>query len=661
MTCVWNRRRVSRQGAAGGGPGAVLPAAVALVVVLGLAHAAPAAPIPVLPPIPALLPTTQTTPARVESERRTAVIIGEGLTAGAVHEAAWLREDRAWLNGSGRAAAGALPEAVARLSSPAGGQPDPTALRRALWSAVVARGDTISALRGRAAVLRDRWLGRGYLQATVSESGDTLRVTPGVPWTLGVWQVGGDEFTGRSRLLGDWLPAAGDRFEPERIDRGARALLAAVGELGYPFPRWVISDLELDPREHVVTVRATLLPGTRAWIGPVTSDLEDPRAAAFLARASGLGRGAPIRGSDLRRATDRLWARDLYAAVDTPRVYATSAPDTVGVHFPARLRARANRLQIVLGLSRRNADEPARLSGEVDLRLPNLAASGRALRIGWRNDGAGRARFGFGWLEPLAFGTPLDATLSLDSEVQEEAYTRFTTELGARLPVVALWGVELGFGLDRSTFPAGAIARSERRRARAAILHRRGDRAISGWEGSFAVESAWRSAQEREGAAGAAALAAATQQRLLAGEAGGELWLGRRTALAGRLAVRRLSGGERQAPLAEQFRFGGAATVRGYGEGDFHGVEVGWASLEWRLGAPRGSRLYTFWDVGYFEFWTAPTAGEEVGERRRGWPRGYGLGLLAHTPGGDLSLAVGFPGTVDFGLAKLHVTLLESF
>jgi outer membrane protein assembly factor BamA len=131
--------------------------------------------------------------------------------------------------------------------------------------------------------------------------------------------------------------------------------------------------------------------------------------------------------------------------------------------------------------------------------------------------------------------------------------------------------------------------------------------------------------------------------------------------VAARAAVRQLSGAEREAPLSEHFRFGGAATVRGYRENEFHGVEVAWASLELRLGSARGSRLYTFWDVGYFEFWSAST--ETVGgfERQRGWPKGYGLGLQARTPGGDLSLAIGFPGTVDFDLAKLHVTLLESF
>ncbi|MBK7046142.1 MAG: BamA/TamA family outer membrane protein [bacterium] len=673
MTCGWNRRRASELRLAFRQKSRVTTAALCgFLLWLGAVSAA-AFPVPVLPFLPQLTvpPTPATTAApsapaasAVGARRAVTLFAGPGAALGP-REQAWLQEDRAWLNGPGALFLPALTDADTALAARVAAEPADvaatSALRRRLATAAIARGDTISPLRGREAVLRDRWLARGYLQASVRSVGDTVLLYAGQPWTLAPWQVGGDDFPGRERLLDDLLPKAGSRFEAGNIDYGVRALLEAIGELGYPFPRWVVSDLRLDAAARTVTIVATLLPGTPARIGPVTSDVGDPRAERFLARASGLQPGAPLRGSDLHRAVERLWARDLYAELDTARVYTTTAVDTVGVHFPARLRPRQNRLQVVLGLSRRADTEKARLSGEVDLRLPNLASSGRALHVGWRDDGAGRSRFGFSWLEPLAFGTPLDVTLALDSEVQSEAYTRFTTELGARLSVVALWGLEVAAGRDRSTYPEGLVARTERTRARAAVLHRRGDRARSGWEGSFAVESAWRSSQAREGTAGTAELAAAVRQRLLSGDLAGEAWLWRRAALAARVSVRKLDGGEREAPLSEHFRFGGAASLRGYGEGEFHGVEAAWASLEWRLGPPRGSRLYTFWDVGYFGFWSAAAGEDAGGERRRGWPQGYGLGLLARTPGGDLSLAVGFPGTVDFDLAKLHVTLLESF
>lgn len=657
MMSAWNRRRASEAADKGWTGGMRVAAGTLLALVLlalpapwlAVAQAWPGAYLPL-----SLLPDkADARPPVPLVARRPGVLVVNAGFPDRPREQGWLREDRAWLAGPGAL----LPTTLDPI-----GDGD---LRPRLWAAIAAGGDTIAPVRERAMALRDRWLARGFLQAGVLARGDTLVLAPGAAWTMAAWEVAGDDFPGRARLLADWLPSAGARCDAASADRAVRGLLAAVGEQGYPYPRWVVSDLKLDPGAHVVTITGTLLPGARAVIGPVTSDLPDPRAARFAVRASGLARGAPVRDSDLRRAVDRLWARELYAAVDTPRVYTTTAPDTVGVHLPLQLRPKQNRLQLVLGFSRRDALQPARLSGEVDLRLPNLASSGRALRVGWRDDGAGQARFGFSWLEPLAFGTPLDASLALDSEVQDASHTRFTTEFNARLPVVALWGAELGLGWDRTTYPEGIVSRSERSRARAALTHRRGDRARSGWEGAFAVESAWRSAQAREGVAGTASLAAAVRQRLLSGDAAGEVWIGRRASLAARVSVRQLTGDEQQAPLAEHFRFGGANSVRGYAEAAFHGAEAAWAGLEWRLGSARGSRLYTFWDVGYFEFWSVASATDGVAdptvEAHRGWPHGYGLGLLARTPGGDLSLAIGFPGTVDFDQAKLHVTLLESF
>ena len=81
-----------------------------------------------------------------------------------------------------------------------------------------------------------------------------------------------------------------------------------------------------------------------------------------------------------------------------------------------------------------------------------------------------------------------------------------------------------------------------------------------------------------------------------------------------------------------------------------------------RLGRARRSRVYTFVDVGYFEF--SVREGDTIDgtlSRRRGDQLGYGLGLMTAARAGQINLAVGFPGSVDFATAKLHVSLLGSF
>ncbi|MBE0565897.1 MAG: BamA/TamA family outer membrane protein, partial [Krumholzibacteria bacterium] len=495
----------------------------------------------------------------------------------------------------------------------------------------------------------------------------TLVVSPGRPWAWAALEVAGEDFPGRDHLLATWLPRPGDRFDAPDLDAGIDRVLIGAGEAGRPFARWVTRTVELDEEKHFVRIEAALLAGYAAWLGPVTTSLPPGRASAFAVRTSGLETGAPFRQSELARAVERLLARDLYARVDEPVVHVTAALDTVGVHLPIVPRRKANRAQVVLGLSRRE-EGGSRLSGQVDLDLPNLAGTGRALAVGWRDDGDRTSRFGFRYLEPLAFGTPLDTDLALDNEVQQDAYTLFRVDNRWRLPVVALWGVEVGIGWDRATYPTGSLERTNRTRARGAVLHRRGDRSRSGWEGVFAVEEAWREAVARtdtvDGVPSAPAqLGQATDQRIFEIDAAGELWVAAGVSLYARGAFRELSGGGGEVPLSEQFRFGGANSLRGYREEEFHGSRAAWGAVELRLGTARGSRLYTFYDLGYFAFVTAdPTpADPERRSLRKGRPRGYGLGILARTPGGDLSLAVGFPGTVDFDQAKLHVTLMESF
>ncbi len=572
----------------------------------------------------------------------------------------WRGLDRNWLRGLSASEAG-LTAAVADSSL--------AQLRRMVTGASGAAGDSMIVVRLVESRLRDRWLDRGYLSAAVRAHGDTLTVTTGALWTVGNWDLSGDDFPGRKHLLSTWLPRTGSTFTTLGLERGIDRVLVGTGEAGFPFARWVTRGLDLDQEVHQVHIRAVLLPGQQAWLGPITSDLEEPRANRFLARSSGLQPGAQFRHTDLERAVDRLVARDLYTIVGEPSVYLTSAVDTVGVHFPVVARRKVNHLQIVLGLSR-DEDGGSRLSGEVDLRLPNLGGSGRKLQVGWRDDGLQKRHFGFSYMEPLAFGTDLDMGLSLDNEVEEDSYTRFRVDNTWNLPVVALWGVEIGLGWDRSTFPTGSLERTSRTRASGALTHKRGDRTRSGWAGLFAIENAWRSSSLRpqtdlnEGpGTGGSELGEAVTQRIFRVDVAGEWWAAPTLSLYGRSAFRQLTGGEPNVPISEQFRFGGAATLRGYREDEFNGSQAAWGGAELRIGRPEGSRLYTFYDVGYFEFWTADPAATDptVLLRRSGWPKGYGLGILARTPGGDISLAVGFPGTVDFDQAKLHVTLLETF
>jgi len=506
-----------------------------------------------------------------------------------------------------------------------------------------------SGRRDLVSLLRDRWHERGHLTATAVVVDAVVLVDPGPVYRLGALDVGGPDFPDRARLLETLLPRRGDGFRPVELEEAVALLLRAVGERGFPFPAWEIQDLVLRPDTGEVDISAGLFPGRPAVVGPQRTTLAPGRGEAFLIRTAGLESGRPFRESDLVRGVDRLLARNLYQEVRDPELYFAGGPDTVGVVWRVTERPRQNRLAVVLGLSRRGTDDASRLSGAVDLRLPNLAGRGRALTLGWSDDGAQRSHFGFSYLEPLAFGTPLDVQGTVDSEVQRDSYTRLRLDGILRLPVVSLWWVELGFGWDRTTYPEGEVARTSRRRLRGALGHRRGDEGRSGWSGLFALESAHRATSLRDDAA-TSQLGQDTAQQLIESDLTGEVWLRPTLSLAGRSALRQIESDAQPVPLSEQYRFGGATTVRGYREDEFHGETVIYGGAELRLGRVHRSRVYTFVDSGYFDF--AGTSGHATG---------YGLGIMARSGLGEINLAIGFPGTVEFTTAKLHVSLLGTF
>ncbi|MBU0743517.1 BamA/TamA family outer membrane protein, partial [bacterium] len=520
--------------------------------------------------------------------------------------------------------------------------------------------------RSVASLLRDRWLARGYLACVVTRletaEGSVFTVAPGAPYTVGEIVVTGEDFPGRDAVLARALPRRDDPFGAEAWAAAIDRLLVMTGEAGYPFSRWLVRDVRVDSVRAAVDVGAILMTGPVAYFGPQASNLPEGRGEDFLVRASRLPVGRRYRESDLRAARARLMQRDIYADVGRPVVFTTAAPGTVGVHWPVTPVPRPNRVALMLGLSRTGADEPARVSGQADLHLANLAGSGRRLELAWSDDGRARSHFGFGWLEPLLWGTPFDATVDVDHEVATDVYTRFRVDSRLKLPVAGAWEIEVGLGWDRSTFPVGAWSRTTRWRTRGAFLHRRRDRGANGWQGTFAIESARRGVDARPVDDPSAGVTPGEEsQTLVEMRLSGERWLTGTLSLAVGGMFQEVNGRGGEIPLAEQYRLGGARTLRGYLEDQFHGERVASSMVELRIGRPGRSRLYTFFDVGYFRFAGADPARPARLTSVSGSRRGFGLGIETATRGGDISLAIGLPGAFQFDDAKLHIALLQAF
>ena len=113
--------------------------------------------------------------------------------------------------------------------------------------------------------------------------------------------------------------------------------------------------------------------------------------------------------------------------------------------------------------------------------------------------------------------------------------------------------------------------------------------------------------------------------------------------------------------VTDQFRFGGATTLRGYREEQFRGARVAWSNLEYRYLLSRRTRAFVFFDAGYysgFEYVSAePPRLNEIENSVYAW----GLGARVDTPLGIIGVDYGLGQGDPLTNGKVHVSLVNSF
>jgi outer membrane protein assembly factor BamA len=125
------------------------------------------------------------------------------------------------------------------------------------------------------------------------------------------------------------------------------------------------------------------------------------------------------------------------------------------------------------------------------------------------------------------------------------------------------------------------------------------------------------------------------------------------------IVYRGIESDEEYVPLSEQFYVGGAGTVRGYRENQFHGRRVGYARSELRLGKSRRENAYLFVDAGYVLEETQDADGlVAAGEE---YPIGYGFGLRTESRVGNIDISFGVGEELSLQQTKVHVILNRRF
>ncbi len=109
-----------------------------------------------------------------------------------------------------------------------------------------------------------------------------------------------------------------------------------------------------------------------------------------------------------------------------------------------------------------------------------------------------------------------------------------------------------------------------------------------------------------------------------------------------------------QLQLTDHIWFGGARSLRGYRENQFHGSVISWLNLEYRFLVGRNSRLFLFNDWGFYHY-------SEAGKKIEDIMPGFGLGIRFDTALGIMGVDYGLGKGDSFSNGKIHFGIENRF
>ncbi|MCH7761180.1 BamA/TamA family outer membrane protein [candidate division TA06 bacterium] len=327
---------------------------------------------------------------------------------------------------------------------------------------------------------------------------------------------------------------------------------------------------------------------------------------------------------------------------------------------------RMNRMEGFLGYKPPDGDEEE-LIGSVQITLENFLGTGRGIQGRWERLSSLTSSLQIEYKEPWLFRIPLHGSIDFLHTLQDTLYTESQVHLKLETPLTPTLSGFLGVGgrrivpdrlqTPRSTEYQGFLGasldtREERRNPRKGIFYRL--ETETGFKFNYPTATLPKVEKERS--------------RVIKWRYEFHHWLPMgRSSNTRQVIYLSVQGGEvrtneKEIPLYDLFKFGGATTLRGYQEQTFWGSRVVWANLEYRYLLSKEGRLFVFLDGGYYE--------DEVEKRefllreefppRRFYP-GYGVGLSLGSRLGLFGIAYGLgKGDSPFE-GKIHFTLETEF
>jgi outer membrane protein insertion porin family len=543
---------------------------------------------------------------------------------------------------------------------------------RVLGTQTLSAGRAATILRGQGfpeeralRALQEEYLRNGRLFASMevrmeSDSSYTVVVDEGRPARVRRTRVSGTSHFPAGRVRSDLGLDPGDEFDPHRLSARIESLLSAYDAAGYPFVQVWVDSIGIDADSAAVDVSLFVVEGAPRTVEKVVVEGLRKTRPELAVKIAGIEPGTPYRSRLLEDAYLRVVSSGVFTDVAYPTVRMSAGGGGVDAVLRVDEPARSHNFAAALGYASAAENTDRVLSGFVQLELNNIGGTLKDFGAAWSNDGAGRSDTRIRYRDRLFLGRRLGLGVRLEQVGQDTLYTWQSAGIEAERGLGRVAGTLVGFSLagygDRNVFSEGTLLRSSRWRAKTGANAMWGsDRAGAYARLGAAVSFAWKENTYREGSTGPGDVT----QTIYDGSAGTvfPVWRRLHFALDGR--VEWLESEEMQVPLSEQFYLGGARTVRGYRENQFHGRRVAYARNELRVGRSARDGFYVFVDAGYVRQEALQTDGTTLFDGTG--LTGYGFGVRSLSRVGRLDLSFAVSDGISLRSTKVHVLLEQNF
>jgi len=455
----------------------------------------------------------------------------------------------------------------------------------------------------------------------------------------------------------------GSQLDMRRLEADLDDALTQLENQGYPFSRFQLKEITLDSTDkstdHLGMVW-NLATGPQLLLNEVQIIGNKVTKKNVILREIRFKPGEIYDRRKVEKIPRRLMKTGFFSRVDEPEVFVAQGNE--GGLLLRVEEGNASRFDGVVGYNPGTGEEKGYFTGLIDISLGNLLGTGRSLLAHWQKRDQKTQDLKFHYREPWVAGFPVNIGFGFDQLIQDTTYVQ--RDLGLDISMPLLENLNLIATVARSEISPDSlgsyllgILHSRTLNASIGITYDTRDDWINPRRGVYyqtSVQAGRKSNLGPDDLITELDLRKKIDNKKLSLDVEWYAPLLNRGVLALMLHGRQIQSNEKFIPIPDQFRLGGAKTLRGYREDQFRGSSMAWSNLELRYILGRRSRVFLFVDNGYYQ-------SESMAGKSDGYKMGYGFGFRLETGLGIMGIDYGLGKGDGLFSGKVHVGLINEF